>query len=195
MSSAAPCGDPHDNQSRTRYNASERGSPVATSADPGQCGDLLSGSTMHGALSEDERGKIAAALRDGQSVGAVARAFGRSKSTVSVIARNRAVPLERSRTEKAAAAVADYALERRVDLLNQGFAKAAELLPSIQSPMWLQAWSISLGILIDKRRLEDGEATGRVEVSGDDARERLAARLDDLAARRRAKARPESAVG
>ena len=48
-----------------------------------------------------------------------------------------------------------------LQLLNLGFEKARELLPFIKSPQWLQAWSISLGILIDKRRLEDGEATSR----------------------------------
>jgi hypothetical protein len=47
---------------------------------------------------------------------------------------------------------------------------------------------IALGILIDKRRLEDGEATSRTEIHGDVVKERLTSRLDELAARRRQKA-------
>jgi hypothetical protein len=41
-----------------------------------------------------------------------------------------------------------------------------------------------MGILIDKRRLEDGDVTARTEVNSGSAREQLTRRLDDLAARR-----------
>lgn len=143
---------------------------------------------------------VLAALKQGESQNAVARRLGYSPSTVNHIARSNGI---RSHSEKkvspeeaeTAAALADYCLERRVALLNKVFDQAEQMVPTATTPHKLQALAIAIGILIDKRRLEDGEATGRVEVSGDDARERLAARLDDLAARRRTKARPESIAG
>lgn len=48
-------------------------------------------------------------------------------------------------------------------------------------------YAVALGVLIDKLRLEGGEATSRSEVSLEDARAKLTGRLDDLAIRRRAR--------
>jgi transposase-like protein len=133
-----------------------------------------------------DQAAILEALRRGDSQNAVARRFGCGPATVNRIAKRNG--LEYSAPKHAAEARRDYAAAERIALLNQGFEKARELLPVIKSPQWLQAWSISMGILIDKRRLEDGEATSRAEFYGDDVRDRLASRLDELAARRRQKA-------
>ena len=89
---------------------------------------------------------------------------------------------------EALAAQRDYVQVERLALLNEGFEKARALLQKITTPQELQQWSVATGTLIDKRRLEDGEATSRSEVSnGDDARARLASRLDELAQRRATK--------
>jgi hypothetical protein len=129
---------------------------------------------------------ILEALKAGESQNGVARRLGCSPGTVNKVARLNG--LEYSRPKHAAEARRDYSAAERLELLNQGFEKARELLPSIKSPQWLQAWSISMGILIDKRRLEDGDVTARTEVNGGGARERLARSLDELASRRREKA-------
>lgn len=128
---------------------------------------------------------ILKALRDGESQNAVARRLKCSPSTVNSVAK--ANGLEYSAPKKAGQARKDYAAAERLDLLNQAFAKAEEMLPTLKTAGWLQSWTIALGILIDKRRLEDGEATQRMEVHGDGARARIARRLDELAARRAAK--------
>lgn len=128
---------------------------------------------------------ILEALRDGASQNAVARRLKCSPSTVNRVAK--ANGLEYSAPKNTAECRRDYAQAERIELLNKGFAKAEEMLPTLKTAGWLQSWTIALGILIDKRRLEDGEATQRMEVHGDGARDRIARRLDELAARRAAK--------
>jgi hypothetical protein len=131
-------------------------------------------------------------LKSGESQNAVARRLGCSVGTVNRVAKLNG--LECHSVQKmplppeAARAAADYCLERRLALLNKVFDKAEELIDVATTPNKLQALCISLGILIDKRRLEDGEVTARTEVNGGDARERIARRLDELAARRAEKA-------
>lgn len=132
-----------------------------------------------------DQAAVVEALQAGESQNAVARRLGCSAGSVNRIAKLNG--LEYSSPKHAAECRRDYAAAERLELLNQGFDKARELLPAIKSPQWLQAWSISMGILIDKRRLEDGEATARTEVSSDGARDRVARRIDELAARRREK--------
>jgi hypothetical protein len=84
--------------------------------------------------------------------------------------------------------VEDYNLERRQALLNAAFAKAEELLENVDRPSQLMQWAIALGTLTDKRRLEDGEATSRSEVTNvDDPRARIAGKLVELAERRAAR--------
>ena len=138
---------------------------------------------------------IVEALRSGESQNAVARRLGCSPSTVNRIAKANGLecqtewhsPAKRPLPPEAARAAADYCLARRIALLNKVFDKADALIEQASSPHKLQALAIALGILIDKRRLEDGEVTARTEVNGGDARERIARRLDELASRRAAK--------
>lgn len=112
-------------------------------------------------ISEQEELAIVEALKAGESVSSVARRFGRAKSSVSKIGSRWNVDVERSRTQKLAQAVSDYARDRRLQLLNRGFAKAERMLDAIDDPGDLRNWVIAVATLIDKRRLEDGEVTGR----------------------------------
>lgn len=57
----------------------------------------------------------------------------------------------------------DYAQAERLQLLNEGFDKAREILKAVTEPKDLQSWMIAVATAIDKRRLEDGEATNRNE--------------------------------
>lgn len=138
-------------------------------------------------------------LKAGESQNAVARRLGCSVGSVNRIAKLNAIPpVEHPPQPKTpplpppplpaevAQIASDYALEQRIALLNKVFAKAESMIDTATTPHKLQAMAIAVGILIDKRRLEDGEVTARTEVSGGDARERLARSLDELAARRRA---------
>ena len=136
---------------------------------------------------------IVEALQSGESQNATARRLGCSVGTVNRIAKLNG--LECYSTIKGQAppqtvraisgAAEDYALEPRILLLNKMFNKAEELVERVATPHQLQALAIAMGILTDKRRLEDGEVTARTEVNGGDARERIASRLDELASRRR----------
>jgi transcriptional regulator with XRE-family HTH domain len=134
---------------------------------------------------------IIEALKAGESQNAVARRLGCSVGTVNRVAKLNGLECHSAKNQAAeavvSAALADYSLERRMALLNKVFAQAESMVETAITPHKLQALCISLGILIDKRRLEDGEVTARTEVNGGDARERIARRLDELAARRSAK--------
>ena len=132
---------------------------------------------------------IVEALKAGESQNATARRLGCSVGTVNRIAQSLRVPegsFQKGTLPDSVAQVAeDYSLERRLALLNKMFNKAEELIEQATTPHKLQALAIAMGILTDKRRLEDGEVTARTEVSGGDARERIASKLDELATRRR----------
>ena len=71
----------------------------------------------------------------------------------------------------------------RKDLVDQGLTKALEILPEIANPRELQYWASAVSLLIDRRRMEDGEATQRVEVS--DTRRLLEQKLRGLHERRK----------
>lgn len=137
-------------------------------------------------ISPERRAEIVSALRSGMPQNQAAKRFGVGVATVNRIAHSE--NLEYSAPQNANLARVDYAQANRLQLLNAGFDKAQEMLDQIRDPHQLQQWSVAIAVLIDKRRLEDGEATSRSEVSNaDDARSRLASRLDDLAQRRAAK--------
>lgn len=151
----------------------------------------MSGSVDHAAILE--------ALQAGESQNAVARRLGCSPGLVNKVAKLNGVNGQREyhsrpksppspEVQAAENAARGYVLERRLALLDKVFDKAEALIEQATSPHKLQALAIAVGILIDKRRLEDGDVTARTEVNGGGARERLARSLDELAARRREKA-------
>ncbi len=135
---------------------------------------------------------ILEALQSGEAQKAIARRLGCSPGTVNRLAKLNGLEPSSSRkmelSAAASAAASDYCLERRLALLNKVFAKAEELIDTATTPHKLQALAIAIGILTDKRRLEDGDVTARTEVQSGGARERLARSLDELATRRREKA-------
>lgn len=137
-------------------------------------------------LTEPQRTAILADLADGMAVRAAAARHGCSIGTVSNVARAAGVHLNVQETKKAAAARKDWAAAERLDLLNRLFAKAESMLDGVGSELHLQQLTMAVAVLIDKRRLEDGEATSRADVTHpEEARGRIARRLDELAARRR----------
>lgn len=139
-----------------------------------------------------DHGAILEGLRGGESQNAVARRLGCSPGTVNRVAKLNGLECRSAKNQAAearvGAALADYSLERRMALLNKVFDKAEAMIETAKTPHQLQALTIAVGILIDKRRLEDGDVTARTEVNGGGARERLARSLDELAARRGEKA-------
>lgn len=116
-----------------------------------------------GPVESAERKKIVALLGQDKTPYAVAKETGRSRPTVCKIAREEGFELNVRATKKAAEARRDYALAARLELLNEGFDKAREILPEIKDPGDLQRWFVAVATGIDKRRLEDGEATSRDE--------------------------------
>jgi hypothetical protein len=148
-----------------------------------------------GHVTDDERERILALLRSGLSAGATARQCGRSQPTVSRIAWAAGIDLNQCATTKAVAARRDFDLANRLALLNKLFIKADQLSETVDKPLELQQLSTAVAIMIDKRRLEDGEATSRSEVHDDSTRARLGGRLDELAARRAARLDSESHRG
>lgn len=141
---------------------------------------------------------ILEALRTGESQKSVARRLGYGVATVNRVAkRNGVIPVPQPKTirspeeiqaiAEAHAAIVTYNLERRIALLDKVFTKAEAMIDTATTPHKLQALAIAIGILTDKRRLEDGEVTARTEVNSGGARERLARSLDELAIRRREK--------
>lgn len=140
---------------------------------------------MAAKLSAEERERIVALLREGKSQTATAREAGRSPGLVNKIAREEGI-VNIHAPKKANEARRDYAKDERVSLLNEGFEKARALLSAEAfGTSALKDWSVAVGTLIDKRRLEDGEATERKENVDPSRRERIKGSLDEVARRRR----------
>ena len=143
---------------------------------------------MAAQLSDQTRQQVMAAIAAGKPRNQIARETGVSAGSVTTIAREMGAAFDQSATKKAVQARRTYAQAERLDLLNEGFETARAMLPRCERPHELFQWAVAVGTLIDKRRLEEGEATSRAEVNnGSDARDRLARRLDDLAAQRAAR--------
>lgn len=140
---------------------------------------------MAARIAPDVRARIVTLLGQGTGCNETARIVGCNAATVSRIAAAEGIDQQRCRTQKATMARQDYDQARRVALLNTLFDKAVALAPDVDTPSQLQSLSLAVAVLIDKRRLEDGEATARTETNdAGAARERIARRLDELSARR-----------
>jgi len=144
----------------------------------------LEGETMPKALAPDMRDRIITLLHEGHGCNAIARQVGCSPGSITKIAAAEGVTFERSQTRNATAARVDYDQAERLALLNELFGMARTMAPAVATPAHLQTLATAVAILIDKRRLEDGEATSRTDVVTNDARDRIARRIDELAARR-----------
>ncbi len=130
-----------------------------------------------------ERAAILADLRTGKSIGYVAKKYGRGQTTVWHIADDEGI-LNHPPPKSAIAANRDYAKGARLALLNQGFTQAEEMLPDLTTPLELKNWTIAVAVLCDKRRLEEGLSTERLDVAdAGQIHDRLLAKLEDLASR------------
>lgn len=119
---------------------------------------------MAAKLPDEERQRIIDLLQEhGGNRNKVARLVGRSPSTVQKIAQAEGFESNIRAAKKANDARRDYAQAERLQLLNEGFDKAREILKGVVEAKELQAWMMAVGIAVDKRRLEDGEVTDRTE--------------------------------
>lgn len=115
----------------------------------------------------------------------VAGLCGRHQTTVRKIAKTEGIESINAAPKRANEVRRDYSQVERLELLNEGFEKARELLKTIQDPRELQAWMVAVATAIDKRRLEDGQATSREEKVDPERRKRIKESLDELAEQRR----------
>ena len=131
-------------------------------------------------VSEDERLLIVEALREGKSQTAVAKEFGRSPSTVNRLSKETGVVY--SAPKRANAARRSYAKAARLDLSDRMFGKLRMMVDECDEPRRFKELAVVYGILTDKRLLEEGEATNRIEekVTGSGARQRLAGLLSSF---------------
>lgn len=136
-------------------------------------------------LAEAERERIVASLKEGKSQGQTARDAGRHVSTVNRIAKAEGIESNVAEVKKVTEARKAYAEERRLELIGRGFDKASTLLEAIADSSEFQKWTVGFGTLIDKARLETGEATSRTENVDPARRERIKQSLDEVAERRR----------
>ncbi len=115
-------------------------------------------------LTQEERERIIALLKEhGGNQTKVAKVSGRSQPTVRKIAREEGIVSINSALKKANEARVAYAEERRLELVGKGFDKAEELLGKIADAGELQKWTVAVGTLVDKARLETGKVTNRSE--------------------------------
>ena len=153
-----------------------------------------------------ERQTIADALRSGESITAVAKRTQHSTNTVMRIGREAGVSATHASLQNAQAArltradaAAKFNEARQLNLLAR-LADAVETRldradDKPLTPLEAQQAATAVAIVVDKWRLIEGEATARTEVASQGARERLAARLDELAERRKAAEKARGAVG
>lgn len=113
-------------------------------------------------LSEDERHRIFAAMRAGQSCTAIARDFRRGKGTISGLAKEIGHDFEQSAEKKARAVKRNYDHAGRLASINAALAKGDQLLAGITKPHEYQTWWIGHGIGLDKRRQEEAQDSQRV---------------------------------
>jgi primosomal protein N' len=139
-------------------------------------------------IQEEQRKAIAQALREGIKPLDLAKEYNVSKGTIQNIAKEHEIDIVQSITKRANEARTIYTKTERGKLLDRFFDKIDEVLKTATDANDIRNLSIAMGTIIDKKRLEEGEATERTEVNGNDARERFMRRIDQLAERRGKKA-------
>ncbi len=119
----------------------------------------------------EERLRIVALLRDDKTPYAVAKETGRSRPTVCKIARDEGMELNVNLTKRAAEARRDYALAGRLELNNHLFDKLRTMSETVEQAKDFKDLVISYGVLVEKRRLDDGDVTDRTESRKGDIRD------------------------
>ncbi len=137
-------------------------------------------------VTDKERADIALLLREHNgNQSKVARLSGRSQPTVRLIAIETGISSINCAPKKANDARVAYAEDRRLEIIGKGFDKANDLLKGITDAAELQKWSVALGTLVDKARLETGQATDRTESVDPERRKRIHGTVDELDVLRR----------
>lgn len=113
-----------------------------------------------GPVTDKERLAIIEALKSGKSQTATAKEFGRGASTVSRVARGAGLDAAYSTPKKANAARVWFAKQERIALNAELFGRLREMLSDEDlTATELKNLAIAYGILVEKRRLEEGEDT------------------------------------
>ena len=106
--------------------------------------------------SKDERDDLVIEyLKEGLTTREVAKKVGISNGWVSKIASSRGYDISTERTRKAAKCKSLYNRPERIKVIADGIDKLVAMLPEITKAKDMRDWSVSLAILMDKRRLED----------------------------------------
>jgi hypothetical protein len=152
-------------------------------------------------LTDKERARIVAYLKEDKSHNWIAKEVKRSKDTVGRIARENGIESDGRRTKKATEAAAAI---REIDrfegictVLRVGASLIAQLEGREPTPEVMRSYkdgATGYAIGIDKHRLEMGEATNRSETVDSERRKRIQDGLDELA-RHRATRRPAASRG
>ena len=109
-------------------------------------------------ITEETKDKVIELLEAGLSTRKAAKEAGISDFSVSKIAKERGFHFDTKANEMAAKCKTKYAQAARIDVVSEGINKLREMLHEINRAKDMRDWAVSLGILIDKRRLEDSEA-------------------------------------
>ena len=104
---------------------------------------------------EERNDLIIGYLKDGLTTREVAEKVGVSSGTVSNVANARGYDISTERTRKAAKCKSLYNRPERIKVIADGIDKLVAMLPDITKAKDMRDWSVSLAILMDKRRLED----------------------------------------
>ena len=118
--------------------------------------------------SDAEIEKIIALHESGKSQREIAEELGKVQSTISVwMGKLRTAGLisdqsiDQSKTKKAVEARKGFCAAKRIALIDKGFNKLDEILPTIDKPAGMRDWFVALGTAIDKRRLEQPKEEGK----------------------------------
>ena len=115
---------------------------------------------MAKAIPQKEKMAIIKAIKNGKKRNKIAKEFNRSGSSISKIAKEIGVRFDRSITKKATETRKAYAKESRLEVLADLFQVIKEKLKETENTAKdVFDLSKSLGIAIDKARLEEGEPT------------------------------------
>lgn len=104
---------------------------------------------------EERNDLIIGYLKEGLSTREVAEKVGLSNGWISKIASDRGYDISTERTRKAAKCKSLYNRPERIKVIADGIDKLVAMLPEITKAKDMRDWSVSLAILMDKRRLED----------------------------------------
>jgi hypothetical protein len=143
-------------------------------------------------LTDKERARIVAYLKDDKSHNWIAKEVKRSKDTVGRIARENGIESDGRRTKKATETAATIReidrLEGICTVLRVGASLIAQLEGMKPTPDVMRSYkdgATGYAIGIDKHRLEMGEATNRSETVDPERRRKMRESLDEVAHQRR----------